>query len=608
MADTWAVVNGAVQSAAPKISNAVNNLPKQLSSKIPAGTIATVGNAIGQVDAKLAKAAAALQVPPVTNPTAYIEGIGWGTGTPTSAAAAAAKASPAASNANTNTYSGTAPATNPETVRTTILDPTKGEVNLILDSFLQGLAGGLSSILGQGLNNFLGSLPGTVQQLLSSTGLTGALGSALSNFDAALGNALGGMSNALGNMAGKIAGDFGKVVGNIPGVGPVFQGLTKGIGDFSNNLSNAVNGLPTDLKTVISAASAQVGANLIGKAFKKPDIVKNVGVQVARNIAFKDNPAKQLIDIANSANRMNLKTFKTTGDKIFSQVGQAAKKAAKKFSTKLFKKNPWYLRFSQLPIDPVVNKVENGKLYTTKERREIFGEKNSPAKEYQRAYDLVLSPEEETQILTQETIPVNVAIALSELTEKEQNEIIQGTIPESIEENYTKALEFKQPKSKQKKSLLTKDITSINDQKNTVIIDKEEYEIDGVPAGVTTTEYVESSSVLIGRSANFLLKTDDPITTISGFGAKKQPNKSLKKAAELLKKKYNLPSNAILTRANFDADGNLVGAEFLKPGGYPSRSNQLRGSISNFVNTSTESSNFTGKGGIPALRRLNRLG
>jgi hypothetical protein len=437
MADTWAVVNGAVQSAAPKISNAVNNLPKQLSSKIPAGTIATVGNAIGQVDAKLAKAAAALQVPPVTNPTAYIEGIGWGTGQLNSSAAAAAKSSPTSSNANTNTYAGTAPANNVEKVRTTILDPTKGEVNLIVDSFLQGLAGGLSSILGQGLNNFLGGLPGTVQQLLSSTGLTGALGSALSNFDSALGNALGGMSNALGNMAGKIAGDFGKVIGNIPGVGPVFQGLTKGIGSFSKNLSDAVNGLPSDLQTAISAASAQVGANLIGKAFKKPNIVKDVGVQVARNIAFKDNPAKQLIDIANSANSMNLKTYKTTGDKIFSQVGQAAKKAAKKFSTKLFKKNPWYLRFSQLPIDPVVTKVENGKLYTAKERRAIFGEKNSPAKEYQRAYDLVLNDEQVTQIKNDE-MPLEVTIAISELTEKEQEDLIQGKIPVTLEKEIQK--------------------------------------------------------------------------------------------------------------------------------------------------------------------------
>ena len=438
MADTWAVVNGAVKNAAPKISNAVGNLPNQISSKVPASVVATIGDGIGQVDAKLAKAAAALDVPPVTNPAAFVEGIGWmEKGKPSTKDVQNAKSQKKNSATTTSTKAGTADASNPEAVRTQILDPAKTGVEAIVDSFLQGLAGGLSSILGQGLNNFLGGLPGTVQQLLSSTGLTGALGSALSNFDSALGNALGGMSNALGNMAGKIAGDFGKVIGNIPGVGPVFQGLTKGIGNFSKNLSDAVNGLPSDLQTAISAASAQVGANLIGKAFKKPDIVKDVGIQVARKIAFKDNPAKQLIDIANAANSMNLKTFKTTGDKIFSQVGQAAKKAAKKFSTKLFKKNPWYLRFSQLPIDPIVNKVENGKLYTAKERRAVFGEKSSPAKEYQRAYDLVLNDEQVTQIQNDE-MPLEVTIAISELTEKEQDDLIQEKIPVTLEKEIRK--------------------------------------------------------------------------------------------------------------------------------------------------------------------------
>ena len=382
------VIGGELRNAALRESNRVlGDAVNQLARKSPIPTIATVGAIQGglqgglqgairgaaqgvlsagisqlqnQIPPQFAQAAAALQG--IANPAAFTPN-GWINPDQLAAGFTQPFGQQQQRGTATTTYAGTPVADNPSTVRTQIVDATSGEVNLIKDSFLQGLQGGLSSIIGQGLNNLLGSLPSTMQNLLSSTGLTGALGSALGAIDGAIGKALGGLGDALGDAAGKLASGLGSAISSIPGVGPVFDGFTKGIGDFTKNLSSAVDGLPVGLRSVISEASAQVGANLIGKALNRPNVVKDVGRQVANNIRFKENPATQANAIASAANALHKKTFKTTGDKTFANVANAAKKTAKKFGTKLVKKRDLYGFTTQGPIiiQPV-QKFVNGTL------------------------------------------------------------------------------------------------------------------------------------------------------------------------------------------------------------------------------------------------------
>ena len=456
------VIGGELRNAALRESNRVlGDAVNQLAAKAPIPTIATVGAIQGglqgglqgairgaaqgvlsaglsqlqnQIPPQFAQAAASLQG--IANPAAFTPN-GWINPDQLAAGFTQPFGQQQQRGTATTTYAGTTSADNPSTVRTQIVDATQGEVLGIKDSFLQGLQGGLSSIIGQGLNNLLGSLPSTMQNLLSSTGLTGALGSALGAIDGAIGNALGGLGDALGDAAGKIASGLGSAIGGIPGIGPAFEGFTKGIGNFTKNLNGAINGLPPELRNVVNGAAAQVGANLIGKALNKPNVVKDVGRQVARAIEFKENPITQCKAIASAANACHKKTYATTGDKTFANVANAAKKAAKKFGTRLVKKNPYVFKLSVIPEDPIVSKVENGKLYTTKERRTIFGEKSSPAKEYQRAYDLVLNDEQVAQIKN-DKIPPEVTIAISELTEKEQDDLIQEKVPVTIERQIQK--------------------------------------------------------------------------------------------------------------------------------------------------------------------------
>lgn len=383
------VVGGALRNAAIRESNKVlGNAINQIAAKNPIPAIATVGAIQGfaasgnlqgairgaaqgvigaglqqlgnQIPPQLANAAAALQG--IANPAAFTAN-GWiNPDTFAGGYTNAVRNATGQVGTPTTTYAGTLPANNPSKVRTVIIDATQGEVLNIKDSFLQGLAGGLSSIAGQGINNLLGSLPSTMQNLLSTTGLTGALGSALGAIDGAIGKALGGFSNALGDVAGKLANGLGGAIAAIPGVGPVFEGFTKGVGAFTKNLDGAIKGLPTDLQRAISGAAAQVGANLIGKAFKKPNIVKDVGRQVAQNIKFVESPITQANSIAETANEVHRKIYKSTGDKTFLNVANAARKTAKRFGKKLVKKNSLYVLDTTKKSVTQPNKIVNGQV------------------------------------------------------------------------------------------------------------------------------------------------------------------------------------------------------------------------------------------------------
>jgi len=138
MADTWAVNNGAVSYGPPRRGKVSRDRPNQVNSKVPAGKVATVGYGAGQVDPRLARAAAAKETPPVANPAAYVDGIGWmQKGRPSTAEVASRKQTAAQPNTNVVTYSGTNPATNPAKVRTNIIDASGKEANILVDSFLR---------------------------------------------------------------------------------------------------------------------------------------------------------------------------------------------------------------------------------------------------------------------------------------------------------------------------------------------------------------------------------------------------------------------------------------------------------------------------------------
>ena len=608
------VVGGALKNAAIRESNKIlGNAVNQIAAKNPIPAIATVGAIQGfantgnlqgaikgaaqgvigaglqqlgnQIPPQLANAAAALQG--ITNPAAFTAN-GWiKPDTLAGGYTNAVRNATGQVGTPTTTYAGTTSAVNPAKVRTQIIDATQGEVLNIKDSFLQGVAGGLSSIVGQGVNNLLGSLPSTMQNLLSTTGLTGALGSAISG---GLGKALGGLGNALGDAAGKLASGLGGAIASIPGVGPVFEGFSKGVGEFAKNLDGAVKGLPTDLQRAISGAAAQVGANLIGKALKKPNVVKDVGKQVIANIEFKENPAKQCKAIAEYANACHNKIYKSTQDKTFKEVANNAVKAAKRFGKRLVKKNPYVFKLAILPEDPIVNKVENGKLYTTKERRAIFGEKSSPAKEYQRAYDLVLNDEQINQIVNDNVVPPEVVVAVSELTEKEQDEILAGRIPKSIEKSYVDAVEVKaQAQPKQEVKINTANIVEVKPESKSVVVEtrnndnvlvsRQEYEIE-IPVKIKQKydddflkeleEYRKNNTIIIGKEFSLggkrFIDPLNPRKVIGSIGTSDVivSRQELRKAIEIIRKKYEIPIDASVKFVDFDSNGNVIGAQFKK--------------------------------------------
>lgn len=379
------VIGGALKNAAIRESSKVlGNAVNQLSKKHPIPAIATVGaiqgftasgnlqgairgaaqSVIGaglqqlgnQIPPQLAQAASALQG--ISNPAAFTPD-GWLSQAGFAQGFTQGFGQVGTRGTATTTYAGTANAGNPIAARTQIIDAGNGQVNIITDSFLQGVAGGLSTIVGQSVNNLLGKLPSTMSNLLSTTGLTGALGSAISG---KIGNAISGLGNALGDVAGKLANGLGGAIASIPGVGPVFEGFSKGVGEFAKNLNGAVNKLPLDLKLSISDAAAQVGANLVGKALNKPNIVKNVGKQVSRKIAFEENPVTQCNAIAETAAACHRKIYKSTKDKTFLNASNAAKKAAKRFGTKLVKKNNLYVLDNTKKSVTQPNKITNGQI------------------------------------------------------------------------------------------------------------------------------------------------------------------------------------------------------------------------------------------------------
>ena len=224
------------------------------------------------------------------------------------------------------TRSGTIPTDSPATARTSIQDPTQADVEITVDSFLQGLQGSLSS-LAQGIGGILG---GALQQLLSSTALSSTLGGLFNGLSEGLGKALGGLANALGDAANGIMTGLGNAIQSIPGVGPALSSMTNAIGDFAGNISKGFNELPQGVQAGINGAIAAGGAALLNKTnIGLPKISPAIAGTVVASLTMADNPAAQLRQIASTAKAVDKKTFPETKNPSFANIASAATKAAK---------------------------------------------------------------------------------------------------------------------------------------------------------------------------------------------------------------------------------------------------------------------------------------
>lgn len=123
------------------------------------------------------------------------------------------------------TFSGTIPAPEenfaPE--RTSIENLLQEIVQITPDSFLQGLPGGLSSIIGGAIQGLTNLLPSVMGNLLSTTSLTNVFGNIVGTIGGAVGDALGGLANGLVDAGKTLFADLGGAISNIPGLGPIIQ-------------------------------------------------------------------------------------------------------------------------------------------------------------------------------------------------------------------------------------------------------------------------------------------------------------------------------------------------------------------------------------------------
>lgn len=230
--------------------------------------------------------------------------------------------------------SGLTPSTDTIAARTNILDFVSGDVTITVDSFLQGLQGSLSSVLQSGLNGLLSKLPGGIQDLLNSTGLTGALSGMVDSLSAGLSNALGQMTSALQGAASELASGLGEAISNIPGIGPVFDNFTKSLGNFGDTLSTAYNGLPPILQAGVDGAIAGVGANLLNKVNIPglPNIDPAIAAGTIAGLRFKNNPAVNLDSLSSTARQLHDKIYDSTRSTVFANIASSARRSSKEMN------------------------------------------------------------------------------------------------------------------------------------------------------------------------------------------------------------------------------------------------------------------------------------
>lgn len=245
---------------------------------------------------------------------------------------------------------------------TKIKDFTDADVEITIDSFLQGVQGSLSST-GTGLTaNIFGSAMGN---MLAGTALSGALGAVTSSLSPTLGNAMNKFAGSLGNAVGKLTGDVGESLTKIPGVGPVLGQVTKDLDSFSKNVGFSIGGVDVSGQQILGGVVLGVGANIIGKKLRKPKVSSVDQNLIRKGMEFTDNPAAQLQTISNSCKRLGNKARGQINDPAFDVLSQTAKKASKEMKRCLVKKNngKWAFKNSLAnEINGNVTKCVNGQI------------------------------------------------------------------------------------------------------------------------------------------------------------------------------------------------------------------------------------------------------
>lgn len=227
------------------------------------------------------------------------------------------------------------PSTDVLPTRTGIQDITLGDVTITLDSFLQGLAGSLSSVLQSGLQGLLSNLPGGIQDLLSSTGLTGALSGMVDQLSAGLSDALGQMAGALQGAAQQLASGLGEAISSIPGIGPAFDSFTQGLSGFTENLQNAYNGLTPALQAGVDGLVAGVGADLVNRINIPglPNIDPQLAAGATAALRFASNPAVDLGILSDAARGLHDRIFGETGETVFADIASTARRSANEMNS-----------------------------------------------------------------------------------------------------------------------------------------------------------------------------------------------------------------------------------------------------------------------------------
>lgn len=227
---------------------------------------------------------------------------------------------------------GETPAATQTTRPTTIEDATGSEVTITTDSFLQSLQGSLSDITSGGdIGNVLG---GALQNLLSSTGIVGALSGIVEQIGPALSSALGGLTQALGTAVQELGQGLGNVIQNIPGVGPALGNMSNAISNFSENISGAFANLPEQVQQGINGIASTIGTDVInGSSTTKISSLNPTDAETAASsLEFNDNPAAQLNQIATTARNLDKLIFGETKSTAFANVASAASKASKEIA------------------------------------------------------------------------------------------------------------------------------------------------------------------------------------------------------------------------------------------------------------------------------------
>ena len=341
MADTWPVSNGSVGT-----KGSADKLSSRLDSKgaTPSSTTSESLDAFGGEGATV------------------LQGVGIDE-TPGANSATATQPVAPNNDKSAKTFSGTKPpeAENFLPARTGIENLLQNIVQITTDSFLQGLPGSLSSIIGSAAQSLLGQLPSVMQNLLSTTSLTNVFGNVVNGISGAIGDALGGLANGLVDAGKALFTDLGGIISDIPGLGPIvqdFSGAVKGLGD---TLSTAYKGLDPGLKAIVDGTVAGAGAKLLDKV-GLPSIDPSTAALIAGTISFSTNPANNIRAVAGTSRQMDSKIYPTTGNNIFGNLAASADLAAAELDKVLTTTDGTVFSLTNLPVDvqTEVRSVVNG--------------------------------------------------------------------------------------------------------------------------------------------------------------------------------------------------------------------------------------------------------